>query len=343
MKYMIWNNKGGVGKTFLTYVFASEYALDHPECDVVVIDLCPQANISEMLLGGDGKGEENLSALQNSGKTIAGYIKTRFDKSRSNKLGYETSYFVPVAQFNQHMPSNLYLLPGDMDLDICSQLIEYMARAPVQNAWEKSRTLLRDLVDSFVSEKRNKPLIFFIDCNPSFASYTEMAVVTSDRIIVPCTADSASVRGIHNLFRMIYSIRSEKSLCHTDEQETVFDTFTMAAKIAKVKLPMVHLFVQNKSRSSEKKAAKAFKAHVAKIDEVANRIRREHAIFFSAKDELVMNVKDGNTLAAIMNHIGEPLRQLVSGPYEIYGNMTQANAQQIESLKGDVKKCLALL
>jgi cellulose biosynthesis protein BcsQ len=26
MKYCIWNNKGGVGKTFLTYAIATEYA-----------------------------------------------------------------------------------------------------------------------------------------------------------------------------------------------------------------------------------------------------------------------------------------------------------------------------
>lgn len=40
MKYMIWNNKDGVGKTFITYVIASEYAKKRPEVEVVVTDLC---------------------------------------------------------------------------------------------------------------------------------------------------------------------------------------------------------------------------------------------------------------------------------------------------------------
>ena len=48
--YAFWNNKGGVGKSFLSFVAATEYARTHPDTDVYVIDLCPQANISEMLL-----------------------------------------------------------------------------------------------------------------------------------------------------------------------------------------------------------------------------------------------------------------------------------------------------
>jgi cellulose biosynthesis protein BcsQ len=39
--YAFWNNKGGVGKSFLCFVAASEYAHRHPDTDVYVIDLCP--------------------------------------------------------------------------------------------------------------------------------------------------------------------------------------------------------------------------------------------------------------------------------------------------------------
>ena len=50
--YSFWNNKGGVGKSFLCFVAAAEYAHRNPETDVFVIDLCPQGNVSEILLGG---------------------------------------------------------------------------------------------------------------------------------------------------------------------------------------------------------------------------------------------------------------------------------------------------
>lgn len=49
--YVIWNNKGGVGKSTITFHIACVYAEKNPERDVVVIDMCPQANCSTMLLG----------------------------------------------------------------------------------------------------------------------------------------------------------------------------------------------------------------------------------------------------------------------------------------------------
>ncbi len=47
--YGLWNNKGGVGKSYLTFQIAAEYAVQNPDKSVVVIDLCPQANSSMML------------------------------------------------------------------------------------------------------------------------------------------------------------------------------------------------------------------------------------------------------------------------------------------------------
>lgn len=61
--YSIWNNKGGVGKSYLTFQVASEYAIMHPDKKVLVIDLCPQANSSSMLLGGIENGENILNEI----------------------------------------------------------------------------------------------------------------------------------------------------------------------------------------------------------------------------------------------------------------------------------------
>ena len=73
--YAIWNNKGGVGKSYLTFQIASEYARTHPDEKILVIDLCPQANASGMLLGGMEAGERALDSLSSQAprKTISGY------------------------------------------------------------------------------------------------------------------------------------------------------------------------------------------------------------------------------------------------------------------------------
>ena len=61
--YAVWNNKGGVGKSYLTFQIAAEYARTHPDEKVLVVDLCPQANVSSMLLGGIIQGEKYLDAI----------------------------------------------------------------------------------------------------------------------------------------------------------------------------------------------------------------------------------------------------------------------------------------
>jgi cellulose biosynthesis protein BcsQ len=339
MKYMVWNNKGGVGKTFITFILASEYAIAHPDEDVVVADLCPQANISEMLLGGNGRGEKNLQICYDNQRTIASYIKARYDKSRFGNLGDEISYFVKVSDYNNEMPSNMYLLPGDMDLDICSTIINYLAQAPEKLAWVKSRKFLVDLITPFIGGGKNRKKIYFFDCNPSFANYTEMAVIAADRIIVPCTADAASIRGIHNLFRMIYGIKVGQEF----SDDAIFDTFSSKAHEAGIQPPKVHLFVQNKSRVKEKKAAKAFNAHIQEIQNITGKLKKEYPNHFTENNNIVLNVKDGNTLTSIVNHTGLPLSKIQDRFYNIYGKRTRANQTQIDPLLADVKVCINTL
>ena len=67
--YAFWNNKGGVGKSFLCFIAAAEYAQRNPGTDVYVIDLCPQANVSETLLGGyvtSPKGPREVESIDRS-------------------------------------------------------------------------------------------------------------------------------------------------------------------------------------------------------------------------------------------------------------------------------------
>lgn len=342
-KYLIWNNKGGVGKTFLSYSLSVEYAIAHPNEDVVVIDACPQSNVSEIVLGGNGTGEENLDKFRDTERTIAGYIKERFRKSQLTKLGNEYSYFVKADEVNKRMPSNLFLLPGDIDLDICSKLIAYIGSSPAKGAWRASRSLLIDLVDAFETNKdlERRPKTFFIDCNPSFANYTELAVLASNRIIIPCTADAASIRGIKNLIKLIYGISVDNK---TMEDEYL--NFSNEVENHKFKKPLLHIFVQNRSRTSERDATKAFRSHAEEIQRIANDLADKHRNLFTTDFEhnsRVINVKDGNTLAAIINHEGCPISKLQHKKYTIYGQETQANRAQIDALNEDIQNIIRII
>ena len=61
--YAFYNNKGGVGKTTLCSNAATLYAENNPNTQVLVIDMCPQANISQFLLGGGKTGYQNNQKL----------------------------------------------------------------------------------------------------------------------------------------------------------------------------------------------------------------------------------------------------------------------------------------
>jgi chromosome partitioning protein len=113
-RYAVWNNKGGVGKTFVSFIMASAYAAVHPNRTVIVIDMCPQANVSEILLGGNGSGaiQLNVFLARNPRQTIGGYLDQRIT-SPHKRTGTELSFLIPLNPINAHLPNNMFLIAGD--------------------------------------------------------------------------------------------------------------------------------------------------------------------------------------------------------------------------------------
>lgn len=316
----------------MTYVLSTEYARQFPEKEIVIVDMCPQANVSEMILGGNGKGQKNLEILHNENRTIAEYIKKRYLGGRENVVSHPGSYFIQACQYNDKLPENIYILPGDVDLDICSGIINHMGIAPTRSAWANSRRLLVELMDGFARDGVEQ--VFFIDCNPSFAPYTELAVIASDRLIIPCTADNASIRGMLNVFKLLFS--------DTDSEE-MFTQFREKALEAHLSLPKVHSVLLNKSRSHEKNAAIAFKATMEELSVTLRQLQKDYKDSFSEEFLDVSNIKDGNTLAAVLNHTGAILSEVTAGTYPIYDLEATVNKSQIEAFKDDIDAAVATL
>lgn len=111
--YVIWNNKGGVGKTTLTFHLATHYAMRNPDRKVLVIDLCPQANVSMALLGSsDPQGtQQNVTTLFREKKTISYYLQ-KVTKPLSTVEPVD--FLTHVSDYNNQIPKNIELLCGDM-------------------------------------------------------------------------------------------------------------------------------------------------------------------------------------------------------------------------------------
>ena len=138
MRYAIWNNKGGVGKSFLSFVVGTEIAHRSPDDHVVLVDMCPQANLSEVVLGGNGSGSKNLSKLLKTPdrKTVGGYFDARIASPHKTN-GNESSYLLSARHYNNHLPSNLWLLAGDPSLEIQAQVISQIGGQTLPpDAWK---------------------------------------------------------------------------------------------------------------------------------------------------------------------------------------------------------------
>ena len=194
-------------------------------------------------------------------KTVGGYFDERID-SPHNLTGTENEYLQNVSEYNKNIPHNLFLVCGDPSLEIQAQVINQIGgqTLPV-NSWENVHRWLLDLVIACQKKlNRNKTMVF-IDCNPSFSAYTELAMTAAERLIVPCSSDGSSARAVTNIGALLYGIGEEQYKEVSFKSKS--DKFGMA-------LPVIHSVLLNRSTQYSKKASQAF---TAMFDEIKKRIK----------------------------------------------------------------------
>ena len=339
-RYAVWNNKGGVGKTFVTFVVAAEYAESHPDQIVVVVDMCPQANISEILLGGNGNGAAQLARLlapnpQGHRQTIGGYFDQRI-LSPHSKTGTEVSFLVDVPRVNANMPPNMRLIAGDPSLEVQTQAMNQIAGQTLPaGVWANVHRWLSDMLDAIATQ--NPSAVFFIDCNPSFSAYTGVALLAANRVIVPCTADGSSARGIDNVGRLLYGIG-------IPPQYAGANFSTLAVKHG-LPLPSIHLVPLNRSTQYDKKASKAFGAMYDEIQSRVNHLRRTIPTSFSLPSHLdpFLEIPDAHAASVVASHQGVPLARLSPGAHQVHGVVTQVNPDPLARYHAAVQNMVTLL
>ena len=334
MKYAFWNNKGGVGKTFLCFATASEYARQHPKKKVVVMDMCPQANVSEILLGGNGSGGEELQKLfeQHPARTIGGYYHQRILQPHG-KTGTETDFLLRVQESNPRAPDNLYLVAGDPSLELQVRTINNIAVQDIPpGAWRNVHSWVVDLQRAAATRFGEGRCAFFIDCNPSFSACTEQALLASERLIVPCTADGSSARAIHNVGQLVYG--------HGVPPEYREASFSARAKTFSMTLPRLHLVAMNRSTTCRSRPARAFEKMFDNIrDTVRSQGRALPDSFSNPPDDgMFMEIPDAHTVAIVASRLGAPIGELRAGKYDLDGAPTQLNPNSLERYQKAIRE-----
>lgn len=324
MVYAFWNNKGGTGKTSLSFQTIVRYAEEHPSENVLAIDLCPQANLSELFLGGlVGGGSESLNSLYgNRRKSVGGYFQDRLPTPFTIPHIKVDDYIVKPCKYNNSICDNISLLAGDPILELQTNSMATLANTqlPGTDTW----IAVINWISDFIKALDGKYDIIFLDCNPSFSIYTQIALSSADRLILPVMADDSSRRALQNAFSLIYGIKTPSS---------VYREYSFATKLqdAGRSLPLIHCIVKNRL-TQYMGTSSAYQSVLLSIDKDVNEVMKSNPEIFSFSnlENGIVDIRDFQTTGVIAFAEGKPFSKVSTGIHYIFDRETQISAEYIE-------------
>jgi cellulose biosynthesis protein BcsQ len=323
IKYAFWNNKGGTGKTSLAFQAMCWYAQNHPSEKILALDVCPQANLSELFLGGlTNSGSAKL--LQRQGLsprcTIGGYFQMRLPAPYTVPSFNPKDFITRPVQYNSQVPGNVDLLCGDPLLELQANAMNTLANTqiPGTDTWIAIIDWLKDFLTPLAEEYE----AVFIDANPSFSVYTQIALSSANLLVLPVMADDSSRRAIQNVFSLIYGLKLPSEIYAAYAFGTKLKNFGRA-------LPKVHLIAKNRLTQYMVTAA-GYAAVLRSIDElVASLLGSDPNMFsFSKVSQGIVDVRDFQTAGVVAFAKGCPFYALQSGRLDIGGHRVRVDEQQ---------------
>ena len=241
----VFNNKGGVGKTTLTYHLGCALAeLGHK---TLLVDLDPQSNLT--LFGLDPEKLHNIWQIEDA--FIDDFVDARAQQStefegiardirsihfllKPTEDGTDPpkSFAKPVKLYN-----NLGLIPGRLSIHtyedkIASRWSDVYGGDPLAI---RTVTQIRNLCQAY-AEKYSYDYVV-IDTSPSLGILNKIIISTVDGFLIPCMPDMFSLYGIQNIgkslkgwkrdFDTIFNLLSNAKLSHFPKNFVSFLGFTI--------------------------------------------------------------------------------------------------------------------
>lgn len=181
-----FNNKGGVGKTTLTFHLA--HMLARLGKRTVVLDYDPQCNISSIFLD-----VERLFSLWEDGSPAQATVAGCIDPVRRGRGGLADPVLTEISE-------NLWLLPGHLSLTLFEQTLagEWPKTMASDNERALDVVLALDLLSNRAAALASADLLLF-DVGPNLGALNRAALLGCDAIILPLAPDLFSLQGMRNV------------------------------------------------------------------------------------------------------------------------------------------------
>ncbi|MFJ3089911.1 AAA family ATPase [Streptomyces sp. NPDC086838] len=199
----LFNNKGGVGKTTLTYHLAHMFC--RMGLTVLAVDLDPQANLTSMCLD-----ETEIEELwENKSELIAqGAVRSALPGTGRVRSGQTIADAVrPILEGTGDIASiepaelqpGLWLLAGSLDLSRFEDKLssEWFKTFAGDIAAIRTTTAFHRVVERAAAAVNAD--IVLIDVGPNLGAINRSALIAADTVLMPLAADLFSLKGLSNL------------------------------------------------------------------------------------------------------------------------------------------------
>ena len=243
--------------------------------------------------------------------TIGGYFQLRLPSPYSVPLFNPRDYLTKPHEYNQYIQDNIDLLCGDAMLELQSNAISTLAnnQIPGTNTWVAIINWLNDFIQPIEKDYD----MVFLDANPSFSMYTQIAIATSTKMVLPVMADDSSRRAIQNAFSLVYGLKLPSE---------IYSKYAFVEKLKEVDMPLPKVYMILKNRLTQYMgAASAYATVLQEIDKDVLSLLKTYPDMFAFKtlDMGIIDVRDFQTTGVVSAARGCPLRKLKSGRLELMG------------------------
>jgi hypothetical protein len=160
--------------------------------------------------------------------------------------------------------------------------------------------------------------------NPSFSMYTQIALATCQRLVLPVTADDSSRRGIQNAMSLVYGLKLPSDVYAQHN-------FHSRMQTAGLPLPKIHMVAKNRL-TQYINTAKSYAAVLSGISQDLEAILKDSPsnFTFTSVKEGVFEVRDFQTSGVVAFARGTPFVSMTSGTLGVAGQRVRVNADQLE-------------